>query len=290
MVQIIRSGDVIPYIQSVTTPAEHPKMPSVPYVWNKTHIDVMLENASEDISVRKKQISAFFKTLEVNDMGEGNVSKLVEAGYDTMCKIVHMTEDDFISIDGFQKKMAAKLTTGIRIAIQRAPLPILMAASGKFGRGMGTRKIESIFESYPSVLEGRNVETLTKIKGMSRDSAEEFVKNIPEFIAFMEECNLPISSQPIVTDTTPEPSMILSEKSQELRGKTLVFSGFRNKPLENILKTLGTKMGTSVSSNTFALVVPIKTEKSTSKMKDAEELNVPIYSLEEFLQKYQIII
>ena len=311
VVQIVRSGDVIPYIQSVTTPAEHPKMPSVPYVWNKTHIDVMLENVTEDISVRKKQISAFFKTLEVDGMGEGNVSKLVEAGYDTICKIVHMTEDDFLSIDGFQKKMAAKLAKGIRTAIQRTPLPILMAASGKFGRGMGTRKIESILESYPQALQERNIETLTKIKGMSRESAEEFVKNIPEFMAFMEECNLSISSQPIVTDTTPEPSMILSEKSQELRGKTVVFSGFRNKSLENILKTLGTKMGTSISSNTFALIVPIKTEKSTGqgdevpliqltstvakplksgKMKEAEELNVPIYSLEEFLQKYEIII
>jgi NAD-dependent DNA ligase len=263
----------------------------------------MLENATEDISVRKKQISAFFKTLEVDGMGEGNVSKLVEAGYDTICKMVHMTEKDFVSVDGFQKKMAEKLATGIRTAIQRTPLPILMAASGKFGRGMGTRKIESIFESYPNALEEHNVETLTKIKGMSKDSAEEFVKNIPDFVAFMKECNLPIASQPIVTDTIPEPNMILSEKSQELRGKTVVFSGFRNKPLENILKTLGTKMGTSVSSNTFALIVPIKTEKSTGqltstvalplksgKMKDAEELKVPMYSLEDFLQKYQITI
>ena len=251
-------------------------------------------------------------------MGEGNVSKLVEARYDTMCKIVHMTEDEFVSIDGFQKKMAAKLATGIRTAIQRTPLPILMAASGKFGRGMGTRKIESILEAYPDALEGRNIETLTKIKGMSKDSAEEFVKNIPDFIAFMEECNLPITrtlTSPLSNEpgAIEENNMILSEKSQELRGKTLVFSGFRNKPLENILKTIGTKMGTSISSNTFALIVPIKTEKSTGqgafakrslqqltstvalplksgKMKDAEELNIPIYSLEDFLQKYQITI
>ena len=304
VIQLVRSGDVIPYIKAVTTPAEHPKMPSVPYVWNKTHVDVMLENASEDVSVRKKQISAFFKTLEVEGMGEGNVSKLVDAGYDTMCKIVHMTEADFLSVDGFQKKMSEKLATGIRTAIQRAPLPILMAASGKFGRGMGTRKIEAIFESYPNVLvpEQRDVTQLTKIKGMSRETSEEFVKNIPDFFAFMEECDIPSdlvvlgqmpsdsnqNYQVDVSESTKASSIILSEKSKELTNKTLVFSGFRNKELETALKTMGTKIGTSISSNTFALIVPIKTEKSTGKMKEAEKYKVPIYSLDEFVTKYQI--
>ena len=33
LIQMIRSGDVIPYIKSVTMPAEKAKMPSVPYVW-----------------------------------------------------------------------------------------------------------------------------------------------------------------------------------------------------------------------------------------------------------------
>ena len=325
LIQIKRAGDVIPIINSIIKPAEHPKMPSVPYVWNKTHVDVMLENASEDVSVRKKQISAFFKTLEVEGMGEGNVSKLVDAGFDTMCKIVHMTEADFLSVDGFQKKMAEKLAKGIRSAIQKTPLPILMAASGKFGRGMGTRKIEAIFEAYPNVLapEQRNIALLTNIKGMSRESSEEFVKNIPEFLAFMEECDISSelvveglrpsdqNSQADVSESTKASSIILSEKSKELTNKTLVFSGFRNKELETALKTMGTKIGTSISSNTFALIVPIQTEKSTGqeteglqqltsmaanppgksgKMKEAEKYNVPIYSLDEFTTKYQIIL
>lgn len=68
----------------------------------------------------------------------------------------------------------------------------------------------------------------------------------------------------------------------------MVFSGFRNKELETILKSIGVKIGTSISSNTFALIVPIKTEKSTGKMKEAEKHNVPIYSLEEFTTKYHI--
>ena len=40
IIQIVRSGDVIPKILSVTTPAEKAKMPDVDYIWNDTHVDV----------------------------------------------------------------------------------------------------------------------------------------------------------------------------------------------------------------------------------------------------------
>ena len=43
IIELIRSGDVIPYIKAVTVPAEESKMPSVPFKWNDTHVDVMLE-------------------------------------------------------------------------------------------------------------------------------------------------------------------------------------------------------------------------------------------------------
>ena len=38
----IRSGDVIPHIKGVTTPAEKAKMPDVEYSWTETHIDIIM--------------------------------------------------------------------------------------------------------------------------------------------------------------------------------------------------------------------------------------------------------
>jgi NAD-dependent DNA ligase len=61
LIQIIRSGDVIPHIRSVTTPAEQAKMPLVPYKWNNTHVDIMLEDISSDETVREKNITGFFR-------------------------------------------------------------------------------------------------------------------------------------------------------------------------------------------------------------------------------------
>jgi NAD-dependent DNA ligase len=55
-VEIIRSGDVIPKILAVTVPAEKAKMPVESYSWNETHVDILLENASENITVQEKNI------------------------------------------------------------------------------------------------------------------------------------------------------------------------------------------------------------------------------------------
>ena len=77
IIQIIRSGDVIPHIKSVTTPAEAPKMPLVPYKWTDTKVDIVLENLSEDITVREKNITAFFVGLEVDGLSSGNVKRLM---------------------------------------------------------------------------------------------------------------------------------------------------------------------------------------------------------------------
>ena len=56
-IELIRSGDVIPYIKSVIVPSEEPKMPSVPYKWTDTSVDVMLEDVSDDPTVKEKNIT-----------------------------------------------------------------------------------------------------------------------------------------------------------------------------------------------------------------------------------------
>ena len=76
MIQIIRSGDVIPYIKEIITPADQGLMPTVPYIWNDTHVDIMLENKDDDKTVREKIITGFFKGIKVDSMGEGSDNDL----------------------------------------------------------------------------------------------------------------------------------------------------------------------------------------------------------------------
>ena len=61
LVKLVRSGDVIPHIMDVIEPAEKAKMPDVAYKWNDTHVDIILEDAEQDETVKEKNIVGFFK-------------------------------------------------------------------------------------------------------------------------------------------------------------------------------------------------------------------------------------
>lgn len=282
IVQIIRSGDVIPKIQSVTTPATQAKMPSEEYVWNDTHVDVMLQDGTGNTVVLGKNVTGFFKGIGVDGMGPGSVDKLIAAGFDSVPKILRMEKADFLKVEGFQDKTATKLMEGIRDKIAAASLATIMAESNKLGRGFSTKRAELILAEYPSVFEEgeRNVAKLVAIKGIEKKSAQAFVDHIPDFLKFMEECGL---MEKLLQSKVATPAVV--DESHPLFGKTIVLTGFRDKDLEEKLKAVGAKMGSSVSKNTFAVLVKDLNETS-GKVADAKKHGVTVMVHEEFVEKY----
>jgi NAD-dependent DNA ligase len=305
VIQIIRSGDVIPYIKAVTTPAENPKMPDEAYRWNDTHIDIILENIGENATVREKLISAFFKGIEVDGLGPGNVKKMIASGFDTVPKILRMTEADLLTVEGFQQKTAKKLHEGIQNKIDQASLATLMSASQKFGRGFGITKIELIMEKYPEVLndQERNIQLLAAIPGIGDKTATEFVERIPLFLEFMKECGLEekiknkivkIRSPTTNTNNNVENLKNVNvepviDTTNPLYGKTIVMSGFRDKELEAILKQKGMKVSSNIKKDILALLVsslPTDETQVSGKIKEAREKNISIMTVAEFREKY----
>jgi NAD-dependent DNA ligase len=281
IIQIVRSGDVIPKIMAVTTPAETAKMPDVPYIWNDTHVDVMLADATGDATVLEKNITGFFKGIEVDGLGPKNVEKMIKAGHDSVPKILRMTKEDFLKVEGFQEKTAQKLLDGIRAAVDKMSLATLMAVSNKLGRGFSTKRAEMILAEYPNVLnEGeRNIAKLVAIKGIEKKSAQSFVDHIPEFLEFVKECGLEHKLEQAVAAV---PENVVIDTSHVLYGKTIVFTGFRDKDLEERLKSVGANIGSSVSGKTFAVIA----KESSGKTEEAKKRNIPVLSPEEFVNKY----
>ena len=280
IIQLIRSGDVIPYIKSVITPAREPKMPEVEYVWNDTNIDIILKDTTQDETVLEKNIAGFFKGVEVDGLGPGNVSKLVKAGYNSIPKIIHMKKSDFLKIDGFQETTASKLSEGIREKLEKATLAKIMASSNMFGRGFSDKKIELILQEYPTILNEseQNVKKLAEIKGMAKKTADLFVEHIPVFLVFMKECGLEYKLNTKKSD-------IQLDKTHPLYGKIIVMTGFRDKNIETKINEVGAKLGASVSKNTFVLLVKNK-EETTGKIEQAKQLSIPIMEADEFVNKY----
>lgn len=281
IIQIIRSGDVIPKIQSVTTPATQAKMPSEDYIWNDTHVDVMLQDATGNAVVLEKNITGFFKGIGVDGLGSGNVEKMIAAGFDSVPKILRMTKEDFLKVDGFKEKTATKLFEGIRDKVAAASLATIMSESNKLGRGFSSKRAELIMEKYPKIFEEgeRNATKLAEIDGFQKKSAEAFVQHIPEFLKFLEECGL--QDKLNFKQATP----VVRDESHPLFGKSIVMTGFRDKELEEKLKVVGAKLGSSVSKNTF-VVLTKDVNENTGKVQDAKSKNVPIMTPEDFTAKY----
>ena len=104
-------------------------MPNVPYHWTDTHVDIILDNVGEDATVREKNITAFFVSLEVEGLSAGNVKRIIAAGFDSVPKILRMTKADFGIVEGFKQKMVDKLYEGIRTKVAGASLLQIMVAS-----------------------------------------------------------------------------------------------------------------------------------------------------------------
>jgi NAD-dependent DNA ligase/DNA polymerase/3'-5' exonuclease PolX len=284
-IELVRSGDVIHHINKVITKTT-PMLPNVPFVWNATNVDILLENADEDDTVISKNIAGFFKGIEVDGLGSGIVAKLIYAGFDTVPKIIHMSFDDFLSVEGFKDKMAHKIYDGIRSKLEQASIVTLMAASNIFGRGFSRTKLELILTDYPDVLvasdsDALKIRRVASIKGMASKTAEAFVTSIKEFCNFLVECNLESKLSVESLNT-----VVADVDSSLLYGKSVVLTGFRSKPLEEKIKAAGGKIGSSVTKSTLAVITKDLEGEMSGKLADAQKHNVPIMTQEEFEDEY----
>jgi DNA ligase (NAD+) len=284
LIRLTRSGDVIPHIIAVIQPATQPQMPTVPYTWNATHVDILLENKAEDATVIEKNITYFFTNLEVDGLGAGNVKKIIAAGFDTVPKILTMGEADFLQVAGFKEKMAQKIKDSIALKVAQATLPALMHATNLFGRGFGVKKIQLILAAEPTLMLNSSwslpekVKRVSAIEGLAQKTAEQFIKQIPVFLAFLKETHLlgKLHTNAIAKDQT-----------HPLYGKQVVLTGFRDKELLEKLKAVGAEQGSAVSKKTF-VVLSKEPATETSKITEANALGILIMTPIEFKTTYKL--
>ena len=78
------------------------------------------------------------------------------------------------------------------------------------------------------------------------------------------------------------------DNSNPLYEKTIVMTGFRDKILEIDLKKVGAKLGSSVSKNTFCVLIKDLESDESGKVLDAKRLGIPVLTLAQFKTQYGI--
>ena len=290
VIQLIRSGDVIPYIKSVTTEAETAKMPDVPYHWNETKVDIILDNIEDDVTVNEKNITSFFVGISVEGLSSGNVKRLMNAGYDSIIKIIHMKKEDYEGIEGFQTKMINKIYNGIQDRLKESTLVEIVAASNLLGRGIGKKRLEPIFERYPNLftLLISNEELkimLLSVNGIGEENATSIVENMKKMKTFLVDANLLYKlcqERPKQTDENKKSPV---KVDHILNGKNIVMTKVRDADIISALSKYGGKLENNITKNTFVLITKSHDDVS-SKTKKANELGIPIMTPLEFTEKY----
>lgn len=269
VVTVVRSGDVIPKIESVEKSVE-PSMPDVAYHWNDTHVDIFIEDIGDNDDVKIRRLVKFFQDMGIENISRGLVTRFYEDGFNSLSHYLVSTAHTFMSLPGVQRTLADKLYSNIQTHIKKVPVVKVMAASNIFGTGIGERKLEVVLAQIPDILSGAYrrrdiIEALTGVEGFQRKSAERVADGIPKFIEFLEE-------HPQITIVFKKKT---SPQNLPLSGQIFVFSGFRDKEFQAALERMGAKIATSVTSKTTSLITK-ETDISSGKAKQARDLNIKI--------------
>ena len=292
IIQIIRSGDVIPFIQSVVHPAENAKMPTEEYHWTDTEVDIIVNNIDENDVVKEKNITAFFTSLKVDGLSSGNVKRFMKAGYKSISGILKMSKVDFQKVEGFKSKMIEKVYTSIQTKVKEASLLNIMVASNMLGRGLGERKMKPIMEAYPDILtttesNDKKIKMLQEVNGIGIENAKSFVINIPRFLEFLKEANLEykLNTKFLNEEKIQTHTRTTSEEKHILHDKHVVMTKIRDKEIIEKLKENGGFLDDNVNKNTFVLIVK-ELDNNSNKIKKAKEFGIRIMIPVQFKEEY----
>ncbi len=291
VVQIVRSGDVIPKIEKVIKPAESkkPKMPSIKYEWNDTNVDIIAIELNDDTmeKITIKKLTYFFDTLKIKWMGETTIEKFVSNGFDDIWKILSANKNDIEKIEGFGKTIVNKLYTSINDGLQNRKLEEIMAGSQIFGRGMSVKKFKLIIDNYPNILDiykekgsTHTKQLINNICGFDDKTTDKIIDSMGEFIIYLNNF-LKLKPNLLKSSNVDIKSNISKFNLNNFAGKKIVFTGFRDKEIEDELENVNSKISNSISKNTDFLIAADLNEK-TSKIEKAKELKINLISKDDF--------
>jgi len=276
-IKVIRSGDVIPYIDAVVQGTKA-QMPEDDYTWNTTGIDIYATEHNPIMCI--KLIAGFFDKLGIKHVSEATVKKMYEGGIDTLLKIISAKKEDFMKLPRIEKRSAERIYTNIREGLQNISIPVVLGSSGIFGIGMGRKRMISLMDEIPDLLELSEKisseelkEKILNVEGFSEILANKIVSNISWGILFIKALG---------EYATFKKKEI---KNTDMKGMTFVFSGFRDASLEEQITQRGGKVSGSVSGKTSGVIANDK-NSTTGKPKKALEKGVPVYDRDGFKIKY----
>ena len=196
VVRIAKSGDVIPNIMSIVSPAPGgPSMPTIDWHWDANKVMAIAGKEGEDPPLSDNiiiaQLSFFLSSMGVKHVASAMVKALFESGRVT--SITDMLKLDGINmrgIAGIGDKKIARIRKGVRDAIATCPFETFLASIQVLGTGLGKRKLKRIVPHLPELMKEGVVFTpafFQKYKGIGAVFAKQLANRWPLFTKFWKK-------------------------------------------------------------------------------------------------------
>jgi len=279
IVKIVRSGDVIPYIDEIIKSSENfveinicPSCGCGELSTDETNTHIYCMNKNCPAQVQKK-IAYFFEKLGLENFSEKMISTL---SCDSVLDVYNLKKEDILKIDGWAETSANDFIKRIEQTKKARPEKIL-AALGIDNLGTTTAKLVlenfSIFEILkalddPNVLR-EIVFKLIQVKGLGSKKVASIVKGLKENKILLENFIA-------LADT-------VTENNGSLSGKSFCISGTLSKPrkaYEQVIEKFGGE-NVSISSCDYLIC---NTQSDSNKFKKAVERGVKIITEQELIK------
>lgn len=284
VIRLVRSGLVIPKIDTVLKPAQ----PQLPQCCPSCHSDLVWEgdhlycsNTAACPAQIENAIEYFFRSLQnVDGFGAKTISKLHANGISSIIEIYSLSQQRFEEI-GFGPKQSENLVSELRRSREEQVEDWrFLGAFGLFRMGFGNcerllqhHHLEALFEL--------TADELAEIEGFAAKTAERVVAELIRIRPLFEAVNqlgFNLKRTPLKSEA--------QDRAGPLSGKQVVFTGSMihgsRAEMETEAKKMGATIGRSVTGKTDLLVTGEKVGEN--KIKKAVERGVTRLSEEEYLQ------
>lgn len=285
VITIVRSGEVIPYITGVVKKVK-PALPSVKefgkYEWDKSKTNLVLQAPTDNKRVVTKQIASFFVSgLGTENIDLGTINILYDASYNTINSLLNIkSATELLDIPGIGQRKAKMIYEQISSKMKQADFANVAANSGFFGRNFGSKRMQAIADAYPMFkafvgMKPQSIaEKVASLRGFSSVTAEQFAAGCNDFLKWVAKTPIKFAA--------PKKVAVVGKK---MANQVVVFTGVRDKSMEEWIVANGGSIGSGVNSKTTLLIVK-SLDSGSSKMEKAKELGIKILPIAKFQSMY----
>ncbi len=293
-ITVYKANMIIPQIAENLTGSDSLEIPETcPVCGGRTEVKQVNESQflyCTNEACEAKNIKAFTQfvnrdAMNIEGLSEATLEKFIGCGFlHEFADLYHLDKfrEEIVEMEGFGEKSFNNLMTSIE-ASRETTLPRVLYALGIANIGVATSKVLcKEFDYNMDALMHATVEELSTVEGIGEVIAAAFVEHMrsPQNIARIENLMKELRLQEMPQNT----------REQSLAGKSFCITGSLNHyanrdELKAIIEDMGGKVTGSVTSKTECLINNDITSTS-GKNKKAKELQIPIVTEEDFMEKY----